>query len=171
MWCRGGTMDAQYLMARDTRLWSQREKAGSDVLPCPAGEPPAVEAQWTALASTCDGVTAGDVVMLLELARCLADLEEARRNVTEAGAFVLTKSGDMTENPWCARERTLRAQALQLRKSLPCLGSKVAPAPVVAAAEEARAAAAAEEERKAAAAKAKRAEAAERRRAKREAAK
>ena len=63
--------------------------------------------------------------MLLELARCMADLEEARRHVAEGGAFVLTKSGDMAENPWAGRERTLRGQALQLRKSLACLDRRV----------------------------------------------
>lgn len=70
-------------------------------------------------------MTVGDMVMLLELARTLADLEEARRQVAEGGAFVLTKASDLTENPWAGRERKLRAQSIQLRKSLVCLDAKV----------------------------------------------
>ena len=120
-------MDAAYDMVRDKRPYAERSGGGggSEVLPCPVGEPPAVEAQWRALAATCEDMTAGDVVMLLELARCLADLEEARRQVTEGGAFVMTKSGDLAENPWADRERKLRAQSVQLRKALHCLGRGV----------------------------------------------
>ena len=93
--------------------------------PCPKGEPPAVEAQWDALVATVGSMSAGDVLGMLDLARCLADMEEARRNVAEGGAFVLSKSGDMTENPWADRERKLRAQSVQLRKSIDCLGRDV----------------------------------------------
>lgn len=120
-------MDAAYDMAIDKREGSnwQREAPGPDRLPYPGGEPPAVEAQWRALVATCARIESGDVVILLELARCLADLEDARRQVTEGGVFLMSKSGDLTENPWADRERKLRTQALQLRKSLTCLGSAV----------------------------------------------
>ena len=84
-------MDAAYGMVRDTRTCRQLREAdddGSEVLPCPAGELPAVEAQWGALAATCDGMTAGDAVLMLELARCLADLEgrggKSRRAVSSS---------------------------------------------------------------------------------------
>ena len=158
-------MDAAYDMVRDERTYAERSgsSVGSELLPCPEGEPPAVEAQWRALAATCEDMTAGDVVMLLELARCLADLEEARRQVSEGGAFVMTKSGDLTENPWADRERKLRAQSVQIRKSLHCLGTRVvscgfvekAEAEASAKAESAAKAKAAAAAAKAAAAKAK----------------
>lgn len=158
-------VDGAYNVVRDARPPIQQGGV-PEVLPCPAGEPVAVEQQWAALAATCDGVTAGDVVVLLELARTLADVEEARRRVAEGGAFVLVKSGDMVENPWAVRERALRGQALQLRKSLDCLDRRVVSHDFAAQAE-AKAQAAVEE---AEAAKAKRAEAAAKRKAKREAA-
>ena len=72
-------VDAAYGMARDERTRRDLEDGRPRVLLCPAGEPPAVVAQWDALAATCGQLTAGDVVMLLELARCLADMEEARK--------------------------------------------------------------------------------------------
>lgn len=128
-------VDGACNVVRDARPLNLRGRAEPEILPCPAGEPASVEAQWRALAGTCAGVTAGDVVMLLELARCMADLEEARRHVAEGGAFVLTKSGDMAENPWAGRERTLRGQALQLRKSLACLDRRVVSHDFVAQAE------------------------------------
>ena len=161
-------MDASYDMARDLRTHAQRRAAvdGPEVLPCPVGEPPAVETQWRALAATCEDMTAGDVVGMLDLARCLADMEEARRQVSAGGTFVLSKSGDMTENPWADRERKLRAQSVQLRKSLGCLGTRVV-SRGAAAEFAAKAEAEAEEAARAAAAKA---EAAAKRRAKREAA-
>ena len=155
-------MDAQYRMVRDPREPRAREPA---VMPCPAGEPPAVEAQWAALAATCWKLTADDAVGLLELARCLADLEEARRNVAEGGAFVLTKGGDLAENPWADRERKLRAQSIQLRKSLTCLGSVVVSRDLAAEVEAKRAAEAKREREAADRAKAKRAEAAAKRKA------
>lgn len=165
-------MDAAYDMVRDPRPGGPfcDKNDGPEALPCPAGEPPAVEAQWRALAATCTGMSAGDVVLMLELARCLADLEEARRQVTEGGAFVMTKSGDLTENPWAERERKLRAQSVQLRKSILCLGKSVvgsdfAAASAAKAKAEAEAAAKAEEAAKRAEARAR---AAEKRRAKRE---
>ena len=72
-------MDASYVMARDRRSIPRWDDApvSPNMVPCPEGEPPAVEAQWRALSATCGRMSAGDVVMLLELARCLADLEEA----------------------------------------------------------------------------------------------
>ena len=169
-------MDAAYNMARDKRSSREVWEDGPKAHPCPAGEPPAVVAQWDALAATCTALTAGDVVMLLELARCLADLEAARRQVAEGGAFVLAASGAMTENPWADRERRLRAQAMQLRKTLTCLGSEVVTRDHAAEVDAKRAAkakreaeAAAREAAKKAEAAAKRKEAAEKRKAKREA--
>ena len=149
-----------------------------DVLPCPAGESAAVERQWTALAATCNRITAGDAVMLLELSRCLADLEEARKQVEEVGVFVVSKGGDLVENPWADRERKLRGQSMQLRKQLDCLGAPVVSMEAAAKVEaevraEAEAKAKAEAEAKAAeeAKAAAKAEAAAKRRARREAAK
>ena len=55
-------MDASYDMTRDLRTHAQRRAAvdGPEVLPCPAGEPPAVETQWRALAATCEDMCAVD---------------------------------------------------------------------------------------------------------------
>ena len=165
-------MDAAYDMVRDKRTYAERGGAddGPEVLPCPEGEPPAVAAQWASLAATCESVPAGDVIGMLDLARCLADMEEARRQVSAGGAFVMTKSGDLAENPWADRERNLRAQSVQLRRSIDCLGKRVisrGAAAEFSAKAEAAAKAEAEEVARAAA---KKAEAAEKRRAKREAA-
>ena len=165
-------MDAAYDMARDRRAherFREPEDDGLEVLPCPAGESPAVEAQWQALAATCGKLTAAETLGLLDLARCQADMEEARRQVATGGAFVLTKGGDLAENPWADRERKLRAQAMQLRKGLDCLGKRVVSRDFAAQIDaKAKRKAEAEAKRKAEA-EAKKAAAAEKRRRKREA--
>ena len=179
-------MDAAYDMARRTDKPGERRFGGeprddpADLPACPAGEPPAVEAHWRALISTCDGMQARHVPVLLEYCRCLADLEEARKQVQAGGAMVLTKGGDLAENPWADRERKLRAQSIQIGKQLDgaldgrvvngAAAEAIAEATAKAEAEaeaEAKREAAAKAER-AAKAKAKRAEAAEKRKATRE---
>lgn len=171
-------MNAGYGMARRPSKPGDRHgvKAADepeDLPACPAGEPEAVEAHWRALVATCDRMTARDVPALLEYCRVLADLDEARRHVREGGAMVLSKSGDLTENPWADRERKLRAQSIQIGKGLDHVlnGRVVSGAAAAKAAEadrKAEAKAKAEADRKAEA-KERRAEEAAKRKAAREA--
>ena len=80
----------------------------------PAGTPEPVARHCRDPCARVPWLIASDGWLLLELAQLLANVEEARANVREHGVMVLTKTGELRENPWAERERKLRDQMVRL---------------------------------------------------------
>ena len=80
----------------------------------PSGTPEPVARHCRDLCARVPWLIASDGWLLLELAQLLADVEEARKQVQAGGAMVLTKTGELRENPWAERERKLRDQLVRL---------------------------------------------------------
>ena len=80
----------------------------------PAGTPEPVARHCRDLCARVPWLVASDSWLLLELAQLLADVDEARANIREHGVMILTKTGEVRENPWAERERKLRDQLVRL---------------------------------------------------------
>ena len=84
------------------------------------GGPPPSEAEpvrehWERIRAAAPWLGQSDRPLVLELARVLADLDEARQHVRDEGAM-LAKQGGMVENPWALREHRCRGMVYRLAR-------------------------------------------------------